>query len=324
MGDHSMKEYLDLEHARAKEKNPELLWNDSDWIAEEKFDGWRFHYHLGRELDRVYMTGRRTSLRTGRLSEKGHLVPPLWSDLNIGYTVMDGEILPPPGAKFEDIAGIMNVDDPAVAAMRMKEIGEPRYVAFDLLFLDGEDVREECQITRKTQLKYLLSQLNHPLISIAETFDSKFQAYEDIVNRGGEGIILKNRFLTYGEGWIKVKKYTTHDVIITDFTEGKGKYLGQIGAAMVSVYGSNGRLLEVGRVSGMSDMTRRDMSENFVDWLGQVIEIRAQGWAKNRLRHPRFKRSRPDVGAKSCTWAKMKVELRLEEPIRPGQQCLDI
>lgn len=322
--------YKDLMPGRAKSKKKiEDLWDDAEWIAEEKYNGWRFLTHLGRGLERVYMTGRRISDVTGRLSEKGLCATPLWParPLELDYTVLDGEVLPPLGATFHDIAGIMNVD-PVDAHERIRQIGPPRYVVFDILFLNGVEMHNEPQMYRKREAGKIVDRLANPLVSLAPTIEhDKLAHYDRIVEGGGEGVILKNFASIYGEDWIKVKKFSTLDVIVTGFKDGEGKYSDQIGSVLVSVHGAGGMLVEVGKVSGMTDEVRRDMTDNPGRWLGTVIEVRAQEFGRDRLLHPRFFRERPDANAKDATWTKMMRDLKannrkLED--EEGQQLLDI
>jgi ATP-dependent DNA ligase len=307
--------YLEIDPARAKSKSADDLWEDSEWVAEEKLDGWRFLMHFGGDLPRVFLTGRRQSKTTGKLSEKGLCAPDIWpySDCaSLGYTVLDGEVMSPAG--FRDIAGIMNVS-PGKAAKRIAEIGPPTYRVFDILFNDGLDVRHYSWIERQQVLAQIWNALGNPLITRVGSSPDRLCTYDRIVESGGEGVILKNIFSPYGEGWVKVKRYSTLDVVITGFTDAKmgktGKYLGLIGAALVSVYGAKGDLLEVGRVSGMTDDVRRDMSQNPTKWFGTVIEVAAQEFGKERLRHPRFKRARPDADPKHATFAKMMADLKV-------------
>lgn len=307
-----MSEYLELHPARAKTKSVDELWGSVEHVQEEKYDGWRFLYHFGGRCRRVYMTGRRESDVTGKLSEKGSLVPELHlvNLADIGYSVLDGEVLPPIGAKFEDMASFMNAS-PDVVKAQIKKLGPPRFVVFDSLFFNGNDIREKSQMERKATAKTLVDFVTNQLVTLAPTLPMTQEAYEEVVDRGGEGTIIKNIFSPYGEGWIKAKKYVTLDVVISGFKPGKGKYVGQVGAAIVSVFGSSGELLEIGKVSGMTDETRLMMTLKPGEWIGKVIEVRAQGWAKERLRHPRFKRSRPDANPRECTWAKIKEEMKI-------------
>lgn len=118
--------------------------------------------------------------------------------------------------------------------------------------------------------------------------------------KGIEGWVLKEA--NY-EGWWKLKLENTIDCIVTDIVEGKGKYVGMIGALVVSVYNSDRQLITIANVSGMTDKQRVDMSLDD-DLIGKVVEIKYQGMgSKGKLRHPRFKRFRPDKPQFDCILA---------------------
>jgi ATP-dependent DNA ligase len=322
-----MKPDLNISLASAKTKRV-VPWNDTLYVAEEKLDGWRFAMHLGGDLSRMHLTGRRTSVKTGHLSEKGLNVKTLLPRISPEkYTVFDGELCSP--RKFEDIAGIMNVD-PIDAEKRIKEIGMPVYHIFDILIHEGEDLREWSMMERRFKLESLRSVIETDHIKIVDQRPATEDFFAEVISRDGEGLIIKDRTAEYGFGWFKVKKESTVDVVVTGFTDAKfgrtGKYDGLIGAVNVSVYSKDGDLLEVGRVSGMDDDLRRSMSSNKGEWLGRVIEIAAQGWAKYRLRHPRFVRARPDKDPRSCTYRAMKSSLGLDHIVddkNDGQLTLD-
>jgi len=312
--------YLEIEPARAKSGGIEKLWSDPTWVAEEKLDGWRFLIHFGGDLERAYMTGRRISDVTGKYSEKGLCVPCLWPKWDdCGYTVIDGEVMPP--TSFRDIAGIMNVD-PEQARARIAEIGEPTYHAFDLLFLNGKDIREVPWLHRKLMLEKLVPELSNTLIQVTRHTGDKKSMFDSVISCGGEGVILKDISGQYGEGWKKAKREHTLDVVITGFTEARfgrtGRIFGQVGALVVSVYLGDGTPLEVAQVSGMDDATRRHITDNKDHWLGKVIEITAQEWAKDRLRHPRFLRARPEANPRDCTYEKMMRDLGKEGGLWPN------
>lgn len=309
------KEYLELDPAPARGKHPNLndLWNHPQWIAETKADGWRYLMHFGGDCRRTYLTGRHISKSTGKFSEKGLCAPNLTPSIptpRLGYTVVDGEVMPPVGFQFRDLAGIMNVT-PAKASRRIQEIGVPQFFTFDLLFYDGEDVRQSPLAVRRNLMYSLhrtIFKSSKSVFTMTSAEIQKYKFYESIISQGGEGVILKDLSSVYGKGWIKVKRFHTLDCVITGFTKGKGKYEGMIGAVEVSVY-KKGKLVKVGQVSGMTDHKREVISESPEKYLGKVLEIKAQEFLKNSLRHPRWSRLRHDVNARSATWEKMKEDL---------------
>lgn len=77
-----------------------------------------------------------------------------------------------------------------------------------------------------------------------------------------------------------------------------------IGAVIFGVW-KDGKLIEVGRTSGMDEETRQLLSENREEYLGQVIEVEAQGIINKEtgsLQHPRFIQFRPDKSSEMCTF----------------------
>jgi len=103
------------------------------------------------------------------------------------------------------------------------------------------------------------------------------------LKRGDEGLVIYQGEVSY-----KVKPRENHDVIVTGFTEGKGKYSGLIGALETNM----------GKVSGMTDQQRADFTRE----LPEVIEVGCMGLTKNgKFRHPRFIRVRFDKPADECS-----------------------
>lgn len=299
----------------------EPLFDDRQWYAEPKLDGWRFLLHFGGGLKRIYLTGRNIT-KDGTLSERGLHVP-LFTPMSAalakrGYTVLDGEVMPPSGAGFRDLNGIMGKTPTKKALARIREIGHPECHVFDCLYHDGDDVRAKPQQWRKDLADLLVSTLwlsSAPVYSVKRHIH-KQEFFESQVRRGAEGIILKDSRAAYGEGWVKVKRFHTIDTVVTGFTDAKegktGKFKGLIGAVIVSVYRGK-QLVEVGQVSGMNDATRvwfTKHRERILKHDATVIEIKAQELSKDRLRHPRFSRFRPDMALSKCTYEKMLRDLQ--------------
>lgn len=96
---------------------------------------------------------------------------------------------------------------------------------------------------------------------------------------GYEGLVLR------GESeWFKVKDRETHDVKITGIEEGKGKYIGKLGA-FITAMGKVG--------TGLLDNDRSLYWTKEV--IGSTIEVACMGLTPNgKFRHPRFIRFRWD------------------------------
>lgn len=129
------------------------------------------------------------------------------------------------------------------------------------------------------------------------TGQTEEQLLEEAQKAKFEGWVLKEG---HYNGWYKVKREKTMDCIVTGFIPGKGKYSGQVGSLICSVYCQSGELIEVAKAGGMTDEERKEINDLY---LGCVCEIKYQEVAsRGRLRHPRFVRWRPDKPKELCTW----------------------
>jgi ATP-dependent DNA ligase len=131
--------------------------------------------------------------------------------------------------------------------------------------------------------------------------------YDHYVERGGEGVMMKNPESLYIPGgrptktWYKIKKYSTADVVITGYTEGTGKYSGFIGAVKFSIWDTeNKRYVEVGQCSGMTDQMRMLISSRREEYMHSVMEIKYFGFTAGTPRHPQFYRMRDDKEPQDC------------------------
>jgi len=108
-----------------------------------------------------------------------------------------------------------------------------------------------------------------------------------------EGVVYKNGNRLDHAKW---KPTLTADLIVYDYKDGDGKYLGLIGSLECGL--ADGTI--VASVSGMSDAERTAFTDELP--IGKVIEVAYQYvGSKGRLRHPRFVRMREDKNPMECT-----------------------
>ena len=112
--------------------------NDPNWIYETKHDGFRAfgiieHGH-----------GRFISRKRQKLYELRDLAKVLTQEVHVDVAVLDGELAVP------------HHTGRTVFAVMMKRRHETGFYAFDLLWLDGEDLRRVLLLTRKEKLKRIL------------------------------------------------------------------------------------------------------------------------------------------------------------------------
>ena len=166
-------------------------------------------------------------------------------------------------------------------------------------------------------LANIVRELNNKYITlIAQVSSDKKSYHKFLIKDGAEGTVFKRINATYGEDWAKNKVKKTYDVVIMGYKDAtedtmkvsgkmsKSKFFekGWIGAIIFGQY-VGGELKKMGRCSGMDDEVREKISADKLKYVGKVIEVEAQQrFATGSMRHPQFKKFRPDKLAKDCVY----------------------
>ena len=142
----------------------------------------------------------------------------------------------------------------------------------------------------------------------------KTKFYKEVIREGGEGVMAKDLSSPYlskrSDSWRKIKEVDTYDFVILGFTQGKGRHSKRVGAIVYGVY-EEGKLIPLGKSSGMTDEERNDMVRNPQKYIGKVAEFDAQELTKDlAMRFPRFRQLRLDKNPKEVTM----------EDLRDGQR----
>jgi bifunctional non-homologous end joining protein LigD len=167
------------------------------WVHEVKFDGYRILARV--ENQRVRLVTRPGNDWTSRAPG----VVEALAKLGARGTLMDGEavLLHPDGRP--NFFGL-RVRLPRARAYAIS------YVAFDLLYLEGEDVRGRNLLERRRALRELVRPTRDaPHLSVSEVFENSGSAvYEAACRLGAEGLVSKLRTSKYRAGrtgdWLKV------------------------------------------------------------------------------------------------------------------------
>ena len=117
--------------------------NGARWIHEIKFDGYRVQLHLAHETIRIFT--RRGNDWTKRFKK---VADEAWH-ISAGSAIIDGEIVVPAADGTTDFSVLQNELKGKSTSIVM--------VAFDLLYLNGYDLRKLPLIERKTHLKQLIT-----------------------------------------------------------------------------------------------------------------------------------------------------------------------
>lgn len=222
-----------------------------EWVHEIKYDGYRLQLHL---------TGDRVTLLTRRGYDWTARFPTLAEAarrLRVTQAIIDGEVTVPSARGISDYALLQ--DD--LAAGRSDRF---LYYGFDLLHLDGMDLRGAPLIERKAALEKIIS--SEPPILYSEHLESEAEATQRrACEMGLEGLVSKRRDAPYRSGrqetWIKVKCTKSHTFPIVAFVEKLGARPRRVASLYVGRK-SGDRLLYAGKVrSGYTDASARALRE---------------------------------------------------------------
>lgn len=293
--------------------------NWEGYVAEPKHDGMRCIAVVNEDGVKLY--GRSGLEYTEHVP---HLVQQL-KDLPYG-TILDGE-LAIVSHKIEIYAKLVPVTafNPTMRVMgslapRARELqlhfGPIQFIVYDVLEFEGKDLTTDPYHMRRGTLRFLYDGvlaaedvILNPVFDVVSEYGDLFDV---LVEHSVEGIICKNVHSRYEFGgrpnktWYKVKAATTMDMVITGYKSGNGKFAGLIGAIEFSRWDEvNEKLVYVGRCSGMSDEVRRDISEHQEEYLGRVIEVKANDLVGSKrkylsCRHPQFVGFRDDKRPEEC------------------------
>lgn len=198
-----------------------------DWIYELKFDGFRaLALKSGGKVQLLSRTNK-------DLGKKFPEVIDAVAELDVEEAILDGEIvaLDPEGRSSFQM----------LQAHEMREERPPIcYYAFDLLQVDGCDLRELALCDRKARLRALIEQSPDGVRFSAEIDAPPAELLREVKARGLEGLIGKRTDSVYESGrrsgaWIKLKCVNEQEFVIGGYTPPAGTRK-NFGALLVGFY----------------------------------------------------------------------------------------
>ncbi len=281
-------------------------FDDKDWVFETKWDGFR-------------LVAKATSGNTSLYSRNGnevtaHYAPVAEALSNIKRSaVIDGELVALDARGRSRFQLLQN-------ALRGK--ARLRYYVFDLLFLDGGDLRGRPLVERKDRLRAILGR--DLLIRYSPHREQHGKAEFAKARRAGEeGIIAKRAAGRYYSGkrtreWLKIKSGHEQEAVIVGFTEPRGSRE-HFGSLVLGVY-DKGQLVYAGHSGGgfsremLRTLHARMMKlktdkkpftgiphEEEMTWIRPrlVCQVKFTEWTrKGEMRHPVFLGLRTDKPAR--------------------------
>ena len=294
----------------------ERLPRGDDWLFEIKWDGVRAIAFVENEEVRLQA---RSGLRCERQYPE---LAVIHHHLATGAAVLDGEIavLDPKGvSRFHLIQPRIANSDPNSIAHLVRSTPVV-YFVFDVLYLDGYDLRGVALAQRRELLEKVLTP--GPVVRVSEAFPAEAgEALLEAARENGlEGIIAKHAPSAYesrrSHEWLKIKLNTEQEFTIGGFTEPQGdrEYFG---ALVLGVY-EDGKLRWVGNVGTGFDQkllaslharleplitkecpfAERPRPDRGMTWVSPelVCQVKYLNWTtEGRLRAPVFLGLRNDV-----------------------------
>ncbi|HTQ95698.1 MAG TPA: ATP-dependent DNA ligase [Candidatus Acidoferrum sp.] len=236
-------------------------------LVEEKYDGIRAQIHKDKS-GKVKIFSRTLD----EVTEFPELVPAI-RDFP-GELILDGEILawrddrPLPFTELQKRLGRKNLD------MFIQQDIPVKYVAFDLLYQDGELLLDEPLTKRRKQLATITAKAS-PAVRLATSVDCDSasaveSAFRNALAAGHEGIVAKAAYSPYTPGrrggyWFKLKlPFATLDVVVTAAEYGHGKRHKVLSDYTFAIRDGE-KLLNIGKAySGLTDAEISEYTEYFL------------------------------------------------------------
>jgi len=279
------------------------VFEDGQWVAEEKLDGqWAAVYVRNGKVDRIVS-------RTGKEKPFQPLLSYVFPNLLEG--VLIGEIG----------YGSSNPN-----------LKDKWFVVYDFLGIRscmGTWWGTEISTTgRRSVLEQHSYWWKDKVCLVDRRYKNFFNFYLEVLNRQGEGIMLKKVDTFYQPGcripeMIKVKKEVLVDMVVMGFEWRKAEEMseltkskGQAGCIKNILCGQykDGNLVQEVAVGSMEDSTRMWFTQHHQEAIGKVIVVKGWGqFESGAIRHPSLYHDkdgaflRSDIGEKDCVYGKVNL-----------------
>jgi bifunctional non-homologous end joining protein LigD len=309
----------------------EKPFDDPNWLFEIKWDGYRAVSFI--EDGDVRLVSRNQNDLSPRYPE----LQDLPEHVKAKTAVLDGEVVVldeqgrPSFSLMQQRTGIRAHGRQATPRHDLPIF----YYVFDILYLDGLDLRRVNLDDRKRVLRQVIS--DGDIVRFSDHYAGQGVAlFNAAKERGLEGIIAKKRNSCYEERrtheWLKIKITQTIDCVIGGYTdpEGARQYFGSL---VLGLYNDKKQLIHVGNAgTGFNHATLKQISgvlkeiesnknpfagpvePKKVYWVKplRVAEVKFSEWTHEtsegglKLRAPVFMGLREDKNPEDCTFAEQK------------------
>src|SRR5947207_5850672 len=226
----------------------------ADWLHEVKWDGVRALFFIDKK--RLHMQARRGMAIEQQYPELHRIVDLVDAE----SAILDGEIVcfDENGVpSFQLLQNRIGASPRSVPKLAQSQPAS--FFAFDLLYLDGYDLRRTPLVERKQLLASVLRP--DATFRYSEHFTGKGEELLQAVREKGlEGIVAKQAYSKYeskrSREWVKVKVVNQQDFVVWGWLEGERDYFG----ALLLAYYNGDQLVYAGNVgSGFTQETLKSV-----------------------------------------------------------------
>jgi ATP-dependent DNA ligase len=292
-----------------------LPTNDG-WLFEPKWDG--FRTLIFRDGDELMLQSRDEKPMNRYFPE---LVAPLLAALP-ERCVVDGEIVIV-GANGLDFEALLLRIHPAATRVKLLASTTPAsFVAWDLLAIDDDDLREAPLIARRERLEQAFANVAPPVHLSPATRDRAlaedwFQRFE---GAGLDGVMAKRLDSPYRAGertMLKIKHSRTADCVVAGFRWHKNGPGTMVGSLLLGLYDADGTLHHVGVTSAFTNVVRKQLVEELAPLREHALDEHPwRHWAEAQQQAAEEGQRLPGA---SSRWNRGK-DLSWE-PLRPERVC---
>lgn len=222
-----------------------------EWLFEPKWDGFRAL---------VFRDGDDVLIQSRDLKPLDRYFPELQAPLRAALPdrcVLDGEVVIARNGSLDFEALLLRIH-PAASRVKMLAAESPAsFVAWDVLALGGEDLRDVAQDARRVRLESILGEAAPPIHLTPATRDRALAAewFDRFEGAGLDGVVAKKLDAPYQAGkraMFKIKHQRTADCVVAGFRWHKNGPGTHVGSLLLGLFDDAGSLHHVGVTSSFT------------------------------------------------------------------------
>ncbi len=277
----------------------------SGWLYEPKWDGFRCL---------LFFDGASIFLQSRDLKPLGRYFPELEASLPgvlPGPIVLDGEVVIAQDEALDFEALQMRIHPAASRVKMLSEQTPASFVAFDVLYASGQDLRQTPFGERRQALETTLANPEPPLFITPSTDDPALAQdwFDRFEGAGLDGVVAKRTDEPYKPGaraMMKIKHLRTVDCVVGGFRWNRGEEGNSVGSLLLGLYDDKGVFHHVGHTSSFKAAEKRELVEFLAPY--RAGDEDDDGFGKGRTPGAPSRWT----GDRDMTWVRLRPELVCE------------